>query len=126
MFALQETLRIAVCGSGTGCCDSNATSGAVTAVLLFQPSPLQCPLALFLGDTPTSGTCWLWEWSCQPRDREARSDHVPWSLAGTSPLARVGKLGLAWGGQEEKHLLGFGGKYREKLPLRVEIQDKTP
>lgn len=54
MFALQETLRIAVCGSGTGCCDSNATSGAVTAVLL-PPVPAitsPVPTCSFLGRRP--------------------------------------------------------------------------
>lgn len=45
-FALQETPQHGLCGSGTRSCGSNATLGAVTAVLLLSSPAItsQCPL----------------------------------------------------------------------------------
>lgn len=97
-FAIQEMAQCAqgavavMPPGGSHCCPFAALpSGDLTSAHL-----------LFLRESPTTaGTCWLWQGSCQSRDRvgAARSDPVPWSLGQASPLARVGELGLglAWG-----------------------------
>lgn len=97
-FAIQEMAQcaqgaVAVMPPGGSHCCPFAT-----------PSSSDLPSAhlLFLRESPTTaGTHWLWEGSCQSRDRvgAARSDPVPWSLGWASALARVSKLGLglAWG-----------------------------
>lgn len=56
-FALQKTPQHGLCGSGTRSCGSNATLGAVTAVLLLSSPAItsQCPLAHLSGEP---GCCW--------------------------------------------------------------------
>lgn len=133
-FALQETPQGALWSSGTRCCDSNATPGAVTAVLLLPSPGLHLLSAHSLVPRETlavAGTRWPREGSCQPRDRAQGSRVRPCALVpgGSITPGTPGRAGAGVGmgvGRRRSIFLGFGGKHREKLPLWVEIQDKTP
>ena len=127
-FAPQEALQRALGGSSMWCCDSNAVPGAPTAVLLLPgpavTSPVPTCLSTPLRVAPTG--CGKGPASVGTALRGAGSDPVPWSPRGVLPLARMGELGLA-GGQAggEASSWALKGKYRGKLPLRVETQGKT-